>query len=343
MHDTRKRRPTLQDIADRVGVTKMTVSRYLRDPGSVAEATRQRIAEAVEALGYIPSRAPDILSNATSRAIGILIPSLSNQVFSAVVQGVEAVTRAAGYQTLLGHYGYSPEREEEQVASLLSFHVDGLILCDTEHTERTRKMIATAGIPVVEAMDFPEAPIDMVVGMDHRAAARAMTEAMLARGRRHIVYLGARLDVRTRLRMAGYYDAMGAAGLTGEHLLTGESSTFILGGSLLDQALARWPDLDGLFCTNDDLAVGAILRAQALGIPVPGQIAIAGANSLNIGRAISPQLASIITPREEIGREAATLLLASLAGQSLATKVRDLGFTLFEGESLGEIPRPIRS
>ena len=157
MNDTRKRRPTLQDIADLTGVTKMTVSRYLRDPSAVAEGTRERIAAAVEELGYIPNRAPDMLSNATSKAIGILIPSLSNQVFSAVIHGIEAVTRPAGYQTLLAHYGYSPEREEEQVASLLSYNVDGLILSDTQHTERTRKMIATAGIPVVVVQHlFPE-------------------------------------------------------------------------------------------------------------------------------------------------------------------------------------------
>lgn len=335
MNDSRKRRPTLQDIADLTGVTKMTVSRYLRDPQAVAEGTRERIAAAVERLGYIPNRAPDILSNATSKAIGILIPSLSNQVFAALVRGIESVTRPAGYQTLLAHYGYSPQREEEQVASLLSYHVDGLILSDSQHTARTRKMIATAGIPVVETMDLPEQPIDMVVGMDHRAAARAMVTEMLRRGRRTPVYLGARLDVRTRLRMEGYYQAMEQAGLAGRHLLTEQSSSFTLGGELLEQALARYPDLDGLYCTNDDLAVGALLRCQARGITVPQQIAIAGSNALDIGRAMSPQLASIVTPRKEIGCEAATLLLARLAGAPLTERRKDLGFSLFEGGSLG--------
>ncbi|MGY3916635.1 substrate-binding domain-containing protein [Aeromonas australiensis] len=335
MSPTRKRRPTLQDIADQTGVTKMTVSRYLRDPQTVAEGTRERIAAVVEELGYIPNRAPDILSNATSKAIGILIPSLSNQVFSAVVQGIESVTRPAGYQTLLAHYGYSPEREEEQVASLLSYHVDGLILSDSQHTERTRKMIATAGIPVVETMDLPQTPIDMVVGMDHRAAARAMVTEMLRRGRRKVVYLGARLDVRTQLRMEGYYQAMTDFGLTGQHLLTEQSSSFTLGGELLDQALVRYPDLDGLFCTNDDLAVGALLQCQAKWIPVPQQIAIAGCNALDIGHAMTPKLASIATPREAIGREAATLLLARLSGQSQPDTRKDIGFSLYIGESLG--------
>ncbi len=188
-----------------------------------------------------------------------------------MIHGIESVTRPAGYQTLLAHYGYSPEREEEQVASLLSYHVDGLILSDSQHTERTRKMIATAGIPVVETMDLSDTPIDMVVGMDHSAAARAMVTEMLRRGRRKVVYLGARLDVRTQLRMEGYYQAMTDFGLSGQHLLTEQSSSFTLGGELLDQALVRYPDLDGLFCTNDDLAVGALLQCQAKWIPVPSR------------------------------------------------------------------------
>ena len=134
MSSTIKHRPTLTDIAERVGVTKMTVSRYLRDSNSVAPATRKKIAAVIDDIGYVPSRAPDILSNRSSKAIGILIPSLSNQVFASLIQGVESITKPAGYQTLMTHYGYSPEEEEKKIISLLSYHVDGLIL-----TERDRK------------------------------------------------------------------------------------------------------------------------------------------------------------------------------------------------------------
>lgn len=105
----KKKRPGLQDVADQVGVTKMTVSRYLRDPDRVSQALQAKIAAALDRLGYIPNRAPDILSNATSRAIGVLLPSLTNQVFAEVLRGIEQVTDANGYQTMLAHYGYSPE------------------------------------------------------------------------------------------------------------------------------------------------------------------------------------------------------------------------------------------
>lgn len=336
MSEPRKRRPTLKDIAEKVGVTKMTVSRYLRDPESVAEATRAKIEAVVSDLGYIPSRAPEILSNSTSKAIGILIPSLSNQVFSDLVRGIESVTQAAGYQTLLAHYGYSPEEEEDKIASLLSYHVDGLILSESSHTERALKMIQTAGIPVVETMDLPQHPIDMAVGLDHRAAACAMVETMIARGRREILYLGARMDVRTRLRMEGYHQAMTSHGLNPITVLTEEHSSFTLGCQLLDKALDTYPDTDGIFCTNDDIAVGALLRCQQRGLNVPEQICIAGYNALDIGRSLYPPLASVKTPREEIGIEAAKMLLASLAGDIIQPKIRDLGFTLIIDGSLGE-------
>jgi len=80
----KKRRPTLQDVADQVGITKMTVSRYLKNPTRVAQSTQEKIAIALETLGYIPNRAPEILAQATSRAIGVLVPSLTNQVFAEV-------------------------------------------------------------------------------------------------------------------------------------------------------------------------------------------------------------------------------------------------------------------
>ncbi|HSC81814.1 MAG TPA: substrate-binding domain-containing protein [Chitinolyticbacter sp.] len=328
------KRPTLQDVAELVGVTKMTISRYLRDPKQVSAALHDKIKAALDQLGYIPSRAPDILSKAHSHAIGVLLPSISNQVFSALIRGVESVTEPAGYQTLYAHFGYDPLIEEARVAMLLSFHVDGLILSESDHTKRTRRMIQTAGIPVVEVMETPDKPIYLAVGLDHTAAAREMTEAMIASGKRRIVYLAARLDSRTHQRIAGYRQALGAAGLTAHVVETEAPSTFTLGAKLAADALARHPELDGLFCTNDDVAVGAMLACQQRGLRVPDDVAIAGYNALDIGKALSPQLASVVTPRETIGRVAAERLLGRLAGLDYPDRVVDLGYTLALGGSV---------
>ncbi len=209
----KKKRPSLQDVADRVGVTKMTISRFLRNPEQVSEKLRGTIARTLDELGYIPNRVPDILSNATSQAIGVLLPSLTNQVFAEVIRGIETVTDAAGYQTMLAHYGYQAEKEEDRLVSLLSYNIDGLILAERTHTPRTLKMLATAGIPVVELMDSVSPCYDSAVGLDNMRAAYEMTQAMIARGCRRVIYLGARHDERTFMRLQGYEQAMRDAGL----------------------------------------------------------------------------------------------------------------------------------
>ncbi len=331
---SKHRRPTLQDVADRVGVTKMTVSRYLREPGQVSAEMQTKIAAALEELGYIHNRAPELLSNAKSRAIGVLLPSLTNQVFAEVLSGIESVTEPAGYQTMLAHYGYSDKVEEQRIASLLSFHVDGLILSESRHTERTLKMIQTAGVPVVEIMDSRSPAIQQAIGFDNEAASAAMTELMIQRGHKRIVYLAARMDVRTRLKMAGYTRAMQARGLAARDISTDESSNFSLGAKLLGMALARYPDLDGIICTNDDLAVGALFECLRRGLKVPEQIGVAGFHGHDIGRAMVPRLASVITPRREIGRVAAQQLLARLNDQPMREPLIDLGFELWPGDSL---------
>ncbi|EOU2463380.1 substrate-binding domain-containing protein [Vibrio navarrensis] len=331
---SKKARTTLQDVADQVGVTKMTVSRYLRNPQSVAEKTREKIAAVIEELGYIENRAPAMLSKSSSRAIGILLPSLSNQIFASFVQGIETVTKAHGYETLLAHFSYDELEEERKIASLLSYQVDGLILTESHHTERTLQMIKNAGIPVVETMELPSQPIDMAVGLDHIEASYQVVKRMIASGKRHIAYFGARLDTRTKLRMQGYDRAMLEAGLTPQHVLTGDHSSFSLADELLQRALAIMPTLDGVFCTNDDIAIGTLLVAQQRGIAVPAQLAVVGYNALDIGQTISPKLTSVDTPRFQIGEKSAELLLARLRGEQPEQSVVDMGYKITAGDSV---------
>ena len=319
----KKKRPVLQDVADRVGVTKMTVSRFLRNPEQVSVALRGKIAAALDELGYIPSR-----------AIGVLLPSLTNQVFAEVLKGIESVTDAYGYQAMLAHYGYKPEMEEERLESMLSWNIDGLILSERNHTPRTRKMIEVAGIPVVELMDSQSPCIDIAVGFDNFEAARQMTAALIARGHRHIAYLGARLDERTIIKQRGYEQAMRDADLAAYSVMVEQSSSYSAGIELMRQARREYPQLDGIFCTNDDLAVGAAFECQRLGLNIPADMAIAGFHGHDIGQAMEPRLASVLTPRERMGKIGAERLLARIRGEIVTPKMLDLGFTLSPGGSI---------
>lgn len=330
----KKKRPVLQDVADRVGITKMTVSRYLRNPEQVSFALRDKIAAALDELGYIPNRAPDMLSNATSRAIGVLLPSLTNQVFADVLRGIETVTDAAGYQTLVAHFGYNAEKEELQLRSLLGWNIDGVILTERSHTPGSLRMLETAGIPVIEMMDSLSPCLDMAVGFNNIEAARQMTQAILRKGYRHTVYLGARLDERTLQKQQGYEQAMREAGLTPHSVMMEKASSFSAGAMLLHEARSRHPETDSLFCTNDDLAVGAMFECQRLGLQVPQDMAIAGFHGHDICQVVNPRLATVLTPREQMGEQAATMLLARIAGDNSKPKPCDIGFSILEGGSI---------
>ena len=111
----------------------------------------------------------------------------------------------------------------------MSYNIDGLILAERTHTPRTLKMLATAGIPVVELMDSVSPCYDSAVGLDNMRAAYEMTQAMIARGCRRVIYLGARHDERTFMRLQGYEQAMRDAGLEPGNVMTQESSSYSLG------------------------------------------------------------------------------------------------------------------
>ncbi|WP_386694063.1 gluconate operon transcriptional repressor GntR [Lonepinella sp. MS14435] len=331
---TKKKRPTLQDIANHLGITKMTISRYLRNPDTVAAETGERIAVAIEQFGYIPNKAPDMLSNAKSRAIGVLLPSLTNAVFADVLKGIEIITDQAGYQTMLAHYGYSQQKEQQRIESLLSYNVDGLILAENQHSKRTLKMLEIANIPVIEIMDTTELGIQQVVGFDNIAAAQAMVETMILRGYQHIVYFSSRQDKRTLLKQQGYKMAMKKYHLTPMTIGSLQASSFTLGAEYLQQALKQHPEINGIFCTNDDLAIGALFECQRLGIQVPEQIAIAGFHGHDVGQSLTPQLATVITPRLEIGKVAAQELLNRINGIPQQSRIINLGYDIHLGETV---------
>ncbi len=329
---------TLAEVAAGAGVAPITVSRAINNPASVSDALRHRIEQAVEALGYVPNRMAGALASARTRVIPVIVPSLANVVFVEVIEGIQETLEAEGYQMLLGSTGYDLATEAALATTLLGWAPPGMLVAGLRHEARTTALLRHAGIPIVEFMETGRAPIDMNVGLSHVRAGAAMAEHLLARGYRRIGFVGLRLhdDYRARQRYDGLrrhlagraavilFDRAGAAGQVG-----GQQA----GWDALPELLAIAPALDALFFANDEMAVGALLRARRDGIDIPGRIAIAGFNGLPIASLTTPALTTIVSPRKQIGREAAAMLLARIAGREPTTRRLDVGFTLAAGGS----------
>ena len=327
---------TLKDVAERAGVAPITVSRAINTPDSVSAPLRAQIDAAVTALGYVPNRFAGVLASARSRVVPVIVPSLSNAVFIEVIAGVQTVLEAEGYQALLGNTHYDLARETELVSTLLGWSPAGIIVAGLRHAERTRTLLRDCGRPVVEIMEIGARPIDMNVGLSHVQAGAMMGRHLIERGYRQIGFIGGRLDAdyRAMQRYIGLDRTLAAAGLDRRPPFGHpEKSSPEIGGDQLLAVLAQAPELDALFFANDDLAVGALLRAAREGIAVPRRIAVAGFNGLGISALTSPSLTTIVSPRRDIGEIAARKLLARVAGNPDSPARVDVGCRLAIRES----------
>jgi LacI family gluconate utilization system Gnt-I transcriptional repressor len=324
---------TLSDVAARAGVAPMTASRAINQPDLVSSILRQRVEQAVLELGYVPNRAARALASAHSNVIAVLVPSLSNAVFTAVLAGIQDALDPSNYQILIGNTRYADAEEEKLLAAYMQSSPDGILVSGLSHSPRVTQMLA--GVPVVSMMDL--APDDSVlsVGFSQFDAGYAMTRYLLDKGHRRIGFMAAQLDERTQRRASGYRQAMQDAGLADPQweMLVPQPSTIALGAELVERMLARTPALDAIFCCNDDLAHGAVFQCQRRGIAVPGQLAICGFNDLPASAWMNPSLTTIGTPLYQIGFDAASLLLATIRGQAVAARRIDLGFSLRERDS----------
>lgn len=327
-------RVTLDDIARKVGVTKMTVSRYLKNPATVAKETGARIQVAIDEVGYVPNRAPVMLAQSSTKTIGLAVPSFSNLLFSDLIYGVEERARAYGYDVLITHTSYQEDKEERKIMQLLSYQIDALILTEPHHSELTIKRLKMSHIPVIELMSLLPKPLDMNIGYDHVKVSYGAVKGLIESGRKNIAYLRARLDQRTMDRQYGYEMACKEAGLPTFVYGSEMHSNFSRGAAMMRQAIHEFPELDAIFCTNDDVAIGAMIACMEMQIPVPDQIAVLGYNGLDIGTTTIPKLSSIITARKEMGRMAVDLLIKRLRDEEIPQNKIELYPMLSLGETL---------
>lgn len=330
-----RRGATMSDVAKIAGVSAMTVSRALRDPKVVNEDTLKRIQAAIESVGFVPNRLAIMLSLQRSNVMGQIVPNLRDSLFVDTMQGV-ADTLGTNYHLLIADSGYSLEGEEAAIEAFLSQKVCGLLLHNTDHTPRARKLIKDAGVPCVETGNLTKKPIDMTVGFSNFEAAFSMTEYLIGKGYRRIgfISLPTKDNERAAKRREGYMHALEAHGRQVDPSIIMESLPGLKnGGHAFVRLMESTSGIDAVFLTGDVLAIGAMLEANRRGWRVPDDVAIAGSDDNEMQENFSPAITSIRFPRYEIGRHAARLLLDRIEKDSTATAIMDLGFKVIERQS----------
>lgn len=304
--------PTLDDVAQVAGVSTATVSRCLNAPDVVLEATRQRVMQAVEQLGYTPNFGARVMAAKRTFTIGAIIPTMENAIFARGLQAFQEELHAGGYTLLVSSSAYRQDVEEEQIRALVARGADGLLLIGYERDPAVYAYLERQNVPALVAWAYSAQKPQPSIGFDNRASMLALTREVLRHGHRKIGVISAIMQGNDRAfeRVEGIKDGLREAGLDPDLLPIVETPYEIENGKQgFDSLRQRAPEISAVMCGNDVLAVGAMLRAQELGLRVPQDISITGFDDIELARIVSPGLTTVHVPHREMGRKAAIELM----------------------------------
>jgi len=305
---------TLHDVASAAGVSIKTVSNVVRGQGNFSESTRIRVEAAVERLGYRPNLAARGLRSGRLGVIGLVVPDIRNPYFAELA---DAVMRASAEHDLLVVIEQSDGDRDTELELLrgrgtrmvdgILFSVFGLSSGAEGLAESVTKPVVVLGEPV------PGWPTDFV-SMHHREGVRAATAQLIQEGRRRIAVLGARRDEQVgsaRLRLAGYSDALGDAGMAiaAELVVDIDLWTRAQGAAAVRGLLDAGVDFDAVVAFNDALALGAIRALEDQGLKIPDDVAVVGFDDIEEARYSAPSLSTVRPAVQDLAQTAVRFLL----------------------------------
>lgn len=329
----------MKDVAKATGVSVMTVSRAFKQAASVSTETRDRIRQTAEDMGYVFDSTAANLRSQRSGFIAVTIPSINNANFADTVGALSERLKDAGLQVLLGYTNYDIHQEEHLVEQLLRRRPEAIVVTGGRHTDRTRRLLSNAGIPVVETWDLPDAPIGHVVGFSNAATMQSLVDHLVDKGFARIAFIGGDTDGDTRGadRRRGFIAAMGRHSLTADRLIGAGQPPISMreGAQAMGKLLENFPDTDAVICVSDLSAFGALTECLRRGIAVPTQMAIAGFGAYEISAISVPTITTVDPFPREIGRKTAALIIDILASDQgrLAAKVIEISPKITPGQS----------
>ncbi|GAB2581325.1 LacI family DNA-binding transcriptional regulator [Kribbella endophytica] len=314
-----KRQVTLDEVAERAGVSRSAASRAINNAPNVSRAKREAVQRAVDALGYVPNATARALATQQAGSVVLAISGedpalLADPFFAEVVVGISSVLEETDLELVLSLA--TSERGQARLAQRLrTRQADGVMLMSLRENDPLAALAHDADVPVV----FGGRPLGFepsyYVDADNRGGARAATEHLISTGRTRIATITGRLDEGAgTARYQGFQEALAVAGLDASRVVQGDFAEDG-GAKAMVELLARWPEFDGVFVASDQMAIGALRVLREAGKSVPDDVAVVGFNDISGARHTVPPLTTVHQPIQALGREMARMLLALLAGE----------------------------
>lgn len=311
-------RVRVTDVAKLAGCAPATVSRVLNNPEKVLPDKRAQIEVAMAQLGYVRNHAARALRSQRSNMVGILIPTLNYAIYARMVDAAQNRLSAAGISTLIATHDYDLDDEYQKSRQLIECGAEALILVGDTHRPEIFNLLKKFDIPFVNTYVYDQASTNTTVGFDNSMAAAEIARYLVNIGHRHIgVISGITKDNdRTALRLLGIRKELSLHGIRLPDEMIVERSYSFSGGREACAMLLSCGTLrpTAIICGNDVLAIGALHECSDQGLTVPNDVSIVGFDNLEFASHSNPPLTTIDVPAEEMGENAAQLLLTKLTG-----------------------------
>lgn len=326
---------TIKEIAKLANVSSSTVSRVLND-GYVSDQVRERVLKVIEETGYIPSEHAKSLRTKRTKVIGVVLPRLSTETSSRMVNALNDELAKEGYQIILTNTNLDQEKEIENLRLLKSRQVDGIILVATNINDSLLDEIKQLNIPFLAVgQEIPHVP---VIVNDDYGAAKNITEYLIHKGHERIGFIGVPEEDRAvgYLRKLGFMDALKESGLDIHRgLMATAHFDFHSGYQAMEHIGKSTPTMPtAVFAVTDKIAIGAMQYLKDQQFCIPNDVAVVGTGNSTIGKYIEPSLTTIDFLNEETGKKAAHSILKYINKPTLKFEKKIMKYRLIERNSV---------
>jgi LacI family transcriptional regulator len=346
-----KKKVTIRDIGNKLGLSAMTVSLALRDHPRISKETKDRIRAAMDKLGYKPNQVARALATGKSNLIGVIVPNSSDHYYAEVIRAIEDSASAANYHVLLANGSYEMEKYSDRVRDMMGLHMGWIIAAPPFTSEKPKlpefwRGLLKSDFEVVLINRELRPPVFHQVAADYTAGVRMVVEALAERGHRRVAYISGRpamLPIRQRLAAFKRFARMRNLERDAS-LFECSDLTFAGGyeaGRKLWDAASRKPT--AIVAFSDVVAVGLLRFLDENRINVPDEVSVVSFDGTAVGEFTHASLSTVVTPMYEIGREAFRLLVGAMKGNYLEPQSMILPVELVLRESVADAPAKRKS
>lgn len=325
---------TIKDVAQKVGVSTSTVSKYING-GNLRQENAEAIRQAIAELDYRVNPFARGLKTQRSRSIGVLLPSMSAPFYGSVVMSLEKQLRSQGYHCLISCYSAQHGLERDNLQFLISNGIDGLVYVPEDlSAEEFYELTANRSIPVVQVDRMIQGVDSDTVLVDNSDAAHSAVTYLIEKGHRRIALIsGPKFVFSAKERQVGYLRALAANGIAyDDNLLVSDDNTFAAGYNGFSRLMALSEPPTAVLTTNYDITIGLLTAAREQGLRIPEDLDIFGFDSVETCTMMHPPLPVVHQPEQQIGETAARYLLQRMEGYTGEARVTRLPCRIVAGK-----------